>query len=320
MGNVKRAYGLNDHDTESLMKALWPHGLFPLELWQKVYEKFWRGFADRNEALYRIKAPVFPESAPEKEEYFFSHVYAHDMTLLFSHLAIKIHANAIRLGLKDLLEVAYEDVSDVLVQERIDYLLHKLTKIEDISTYKFPAIDYDGFVSLVNEKVVGISANSYGFISTLFVDTIVVDKIAAIHYLSVVKNYPLKQEIKGITQRLVDAVVRAASQEAPIVLQINSDPLPSPMEVQATSHEQHPSILIPRALWEGKKPQQVCADMRIAGHTNDAPIAHALHYWVGIKNMTEIGTILRGEDISDSARHKYARKKLKEAEGRYRSE
>ena len=67
MGKVRRAYGLNDHDTENLMKALWPHALFPLELWQKIYEKFWRGFADRNETLYRIKAPVFPESTPEKE-------------------------------------------------------------------------------------------------------------------------------------------------------------------------------------------------------------------------------------------------------------
>ena len=79
-------------------------------------------------------------------------------------------------------------------------------------------------------------------------------------------------------------------------------------------------ILIPRSLWEGKTGQQVCNDMRIAGYKEDAPIAYALHYWVGIKRITEIGTILRGEGITDSARAKHARKHLELAEGRYYTE
>lgn len=82
---------------------------------------------------------------------------------------------------------------------------------------------------------------------------------------------------------------------------------------------QEDATLIPRSLWEGKKPQKVCDDMRVDGW-EDAPIAYALYYWVGVKKYTKIGTILRGEEIGDSARDKHARKHLKLAEGRYYTE
>ena len=66
-----------------------------------------------------------------------------------------------------------------------------------------------------------------------------------------------------------------------------------------------------------KKPlQQVCDDMRVAEFGDDA-IAYALQRWRGIRNMTEIGTVLRGQGISDSGRGKYARAKVKEAGERY---
>ena len=318
MGIVKRGYGLNDHDTENLLAALWPHALFPWELWEKIYEKFWRGFADRNQTLYRIESPVFPESNPANEKYFFSHIYAHDITNLFSRLVTNIHGNAIRLGLKDLLEVAYEDSSDILVQSEIDFLLNRIREIEKNSPYQFPAIDFDGFTSLMEEKILSIPPNSYYFVSSLFVDTIVVDKRAAIHYLSVIRNYPLKQEVKGITHALVKEVIKAATQGTPLV------PEAAPALDESTAEIQFPKqegmTLIPRSLWEGKKPQQVCDDMRVAGFKEDAPIAHALYYWVGIKNFTKIGTILRGDDISESARDKHARKHWKLAEGRYYTE
>jgi hypothetical protein len=78
--------------------------------------------------------------------------------------------------------------------------------------------------------------------------------------------------------------------------------------------------LIPRKLWEQKKTlQQVCDDMRVAKFGDDA-IAYTLHHWLGIKNITEIGTILRGDGITSSAREKYARKMLKKAGERYYTE
>lgn len=73
---------------------------------------------------------------------------------------------------------------------------------------------------------------------------------------------------------------------------------------------------IPRDLWAQKPLQQVCDDMRIAGFGDDA-IAYSLYNWRGINNITEIGTILRGDDISSSARDKHARKVLRAAGSSY---
>ncbi len=241
------------------------------------------------------------------------------MTIFFSHLAVNVHFNAIRLGLKELLEVVYEDSQDILVHNEIDFLLNKINKIEKSSQYQFPAINNTGFTSLMEEKVLSIPPNSYNFISQIFIDTIVVDKISAIHYLSIIKNYPLKQEVKGITHALVRSVIEAAAQKTLSVL----DPLSESSHTQPEVTElgqQEGMTLIPRSLWERKKPQQVCDDMRVAGITEDAPIAHTLYYWVGVKNFTKIGTVLQGEDITDSARDKHARKHLKLAEGLYYTE
>ena len=77
--------------------------------------------------------------------------------------------------------------------------------------------------------------------------------------------------------------------------------------------------LIPRILWEKKPLPEVCDDMRVAGFKDDA-IAYALRNWRGIKNTTEIGTLLRGEEITDSARSKHARKSIKLAGERYYTE
>ncbi|WP_394027667.1 hypothetical protein [Desulfovibrio falkowii] len=77
---------------------------------------------------------------------------------------------------------------------------------------------------------------------------------------------------------------------------------------------------IKRSLWENKSPQQVCNDMRASGYKDDSPIAYVLYQCLGIKNLTEIGTHLRGDNITSSARQKYAKKKLNEARGRYETE
>jgi hypothetical protein len=77
--------------------------------------------------------------------------------------------------------------------------------------------------------------------------------------------------------------------------------------------------LILRKLWEQKPLQKACDDMRVAGFGDDA-ITYALRHWRGITNMTEIGTILRGKEITESGREKHARKVLKTAGERYYTE
>lgn len=115
------------------------------------------------------------------------------------------------------------------------------------------------------------------------------------------------------------AVTEASPQNVPAA------PVAMPQGVSSTSDEKEPSAsegekqLIPRKLWEQKPLKKVCDDMRVAKFEDDA-IAYALYHWRGIKNITEIGTILRGDAMTESGREKHARKMLKKAGERYYTE
>ena len=76
MNRLRLAYALNDHEAEIVMAGLWPHALFPLELWRKTHDLFWRGFADTTTRYYSINSPEFPESNGTEEKYFHAHLYA----------------------------------------------------------------------------------------------------------------------------------------------------------------------------------------------------------------------------------------------------
>lgn len=303
MGKIRRAYALNDHDAEVLMTALWPHGLFPWELWQKIYEKFWGGFADRNEILYHIESPAFPTNNTTEEKYFFQHIYAYDATKLFSRLAVNIHVNAIRLGLKELLEITYENSADVKVQAEIDSLLEKLTNIEKNSPYQFPAIEPDGFVSLMEDKMFGITPTAYDFISRLFSDTILVDKVAAILYLDSI-NFPLAQEVKGITRSLVDSVIKAVAQETP---QVPATAQALEESAAAIQPQGQNTSSIPLSLWKGKSKEFIYATLKEKGWAN-LDIAYVLFHRRGFTQKRAIGKLLHDNpNLTDSAYDKYGK-------------
>lgn len=75
-------------------------------------------------------------------------------------------------------------------------------------------------------------------------------------------------------------------------------------------------IIIPKSIWANKSPLEVVADMRAGGFPEDA-IAYTLYTWCGIQNKTEIDSIMRNKDISDSAKRKAVSNLLNMAEGRY---
>ena len=87
VSRLRRSYELNDHEIAIVLAALWPHAVFPLELWRKTHDLFWRGFANSIAAFYSVVIPEFPDSNAPKEKYFFAHLYAQDMENLFSMLA-----------------------------------------------------------------------------------------------------------------------------------------------------------------------------------------------------------------------------------------
>lgn len=327
MGRVRQAYGLNGNEVEKTIQVLWPDAVFPVELWSKVHEAYWRAFADSNQAVYKIESPALPE-VDKTQKFFHTHLCSMDVMTFFRKLSLNVQASTLQQGLKNILEETYEDIDAIHPEERT-FLFSTLSRVETVDIYD----QYSPDSELFEEKILSLPISSYHFISHIFPETVIVDKMAAMHYWSVIRGYPLKQEVKGITHDLVRDVRKAAAQKTPPSLEtipelsriITETQIPSVVEQEAPSNTlleatKKGMTLIPRALWEEKKPQQVCSDMRVAGFKDDAPIAYALHNWVGIKNMTEIGTILRGDSISHSARDKHARKHLKLAEGRYYTE
>ena len=315
---VKQAYELNEYEAQELLNELSPDSVFPYELWQKAYSSYWKNPAAECSRLYKVENPPFPETRQLPEKYFPTETYATWMVDFFFEMARRISAKDLESGFDYIVETTYGSKSAVSDSERM-YLFYHLQLVEK---------NIASITRVEGVKNIDLRLSSPDVLLKIFPDTVAVNTISAIHYWSVIRGYPLCQEVKGITHARVRSVIKAAAQGTPFVLEARPEPpriitetqIPPRVGQEATEHGQQDAILIPRSLWENKKPQQICADMRVSGHTDDAPIAYALHYWVGIKNLTEIGTILRGDGISDSARHKYARKKLKEAEGRYRTE
>lgn len=118
-------------------------------------------------------------------------------------------------------------------------------------------------------------------------------------------------------ERAISALFRyknTSEQENPATAGVQTEPDRLP---QGGSLPEISAQIIPRHLWENKSAQQVCNDMRAAGYTEDGPIAVVLRDFVGIKNYTEIGTILRGNALTESGRAKHARKKYDEAKGSF---
>ena len=304
---VRQAYRLNSHEGEMLLHALSPANVFPFAFWQKAYATFWKGPSIDNARLYHVETPRFPTESELPENYFPVQTYATWITTFIVELAGLIPCADFFTGLDFVIQNTIEEENFEFKPQKEN--METFLRIDEKHFYQQGHTD-------ISRKAQYHSHRRYDFIADSFLDTVAVDKIAAIHYLSVIQGYPFHQEVKGITRALVESVIKAAEEGTLQTPCLNLNQKESTgAEIQPP--EQQGMTLIPRSLWEGKKPQQVCDDMRVAGFTEDAPIAHALYYWVGVKNFTKIGTILRGEDISDSARDKHARKHFNLAEGRY---
>lgn len=224
MSRLRLAYALNDHYAAIVRAALWPHALFPLELWRKTHEQFWRGFSDTVASFYSIVKPEFPDSDAPKEKYFYAHLYAEEMQNLFSMLASRIHVNALREGLRYIVSMTYENIENVTFQDKMDSLFEQLSTIEENNDYKFTQnLPKQKFIALMEEKIFSIPPSSYFFISKMYEDTILVDSVSAIRQLRFLK-IPFKTEVKGITQELVDSVHKALAEEAASAIILTGQP------------------------------------------------------------------------------------------------
>ena len=206
MGRVRQAYGLSANEVESVIQALWPHAVFPVELWRMAHEQYWRGFADSNQAVYRIESPALPEVDTAKQ-FFHVHLCALDVMAFFRKLSLNIQAGPLQQGLQDILAESYED-NATLFQEEREFLFKTLLRLEKINIFE----QYSPSSELFEDKILSLPPSSYHFISHIFADTVLVDTIAVIRLL---RNYPLRQEVKGITHAFVANVLKTFPKELP---------------------------------------------------------------------------------------------------------
>ena len=224
ISRLRRSYELNDYEVENVMAALWPHALFPLELWHKTHDLFWHGLANSVTLFYSIESPEFPDSNAANEKYFHAHLYAQKVKSLFSMLASRIHVDALRKGLRYIVSMTYENIEDVTFQEEMDSSFERLSMVEESNNYIFTQhLQKEEFIAIMEEKILSLSSSWYSFIAKMYQDTILVDTVAAIRHLHFLK-IPFKKEVKGIPRALVESVQKGLAEEVAHMASVTSQP------------------------------------------------------------------------------------------------
>ena len=242
MGRVRQAYKLSANEVESVIQALWPHAVFPVELWRRTHEQYWRGFADSNQAVYQIDSPALPEVDTAKQ-FFHVHLCALDVMAFFRKLSLNIQAAPLQQGLQYILDESYED-NATLFQEEREFLFKTLLRLETVD----PIEQYSPSSELFEEKILSLPPSSYHFISHIFADTVLVDAVAVIRLL---RNYPLRQEVKGITHAFVAFVLKTFPEELPgAPFSVDQAYVQSPASPSTGSRKDHERIQATRQACE----------------------------------------------------------------------
>jgi hypothetical protein len=270
IGRVKQAYGLNENEAENAIQALWPDNVCPVELWHRTHETYWRAFADANQATYKIESPALPEVDTTKK-FFHTYLCSVDVMTFFRKLSLNIQAKILREGLKYILEETYENIDAVFPEER-EFLFSTLSRLETVD------IDdqYSADSELFEEKILSLPISSYHFISYIFYDTVLVDTVAVIRHF---RKYPLRQEVKGLTQRFVNFVLDSSPPETLDFPETATAPADSSIKDQP--HDRKLVFRIPASLWEGK-PDTAVRDAMKSGYPLEV-IAFVLMNWCGVK-------------------------------------
>ncbi|WP_291441153.1 hypothetical protein [Desulfovibrio sp.] len=294
MVRVKQGFGLNEHEAQSLLHALSPECVFPYEVWQNAYSSYWQRPAAEIARLYKVENPSFPEIPSQSIQYCPTDVYAKWIVDFFFELARRISARELEDGFDYIVESTFDNKSAVSESER-EYLFYPL-RLADKNIANVARIE--------GLKEVNVKLSSPDSLAKIFPDTVAVDKTAAIYYLAVVLKYPLVQEVKGITQSLVDSVIKAAAQGT----------LRLPKSILAlgeSAAEIHPqgqkTLSLPRSLWDGKTQEYICAALREKGW-GTLQIAHVLFHKRGFTQKRAIAKLLHeNPNLSDSAYDKYGK-------------
>ena len=282
---VKQAYDLNEHEAQALLNALSPHGVFPCAVWREAYSLFWEEPAAECAVQCGAENPPFPECVPASTAIFPVDSYATLMTDFFFEMARRVPVKELEKGFDYILEASYDNKSYLSDSER-EYIFYSLIQAER------RIVDYRRAKRI---KDISIQLSAPNILLRIYPDTIAVNTEAAIRHLSVHKNFPFGREVKGITRRLVETVIKVVQASDVITGQSPQNAVP-----------------VSTSLWQGKTPEAIRTAMRESGFDNDV-IAHVLFFKRGIRKQRDIGRLLGACNLSDSAYDKIGRELFEKA-------
>jgi hypothetical protein len=244
-------------------------------------------------------------------------IYRDKIVAFFRELSITIFVTDLKEGLQRIIEWTYEK-SDAELNADIEYLFDGLSYIEGELNFGIQKpftwatnITPERFYEVLKSKASFAVPCATSFVSRIFIDTTVVDKITAIRFL-LLRGYSLRHEVKGISRALVERIEATLTDEhqiEPVTEAIIDRPHDDDFKNPSPS-----VIFVPRSLWEGKSPKSVRDNMRQKDMDfPDHVIAYVLYNWCDLKNMTEIGTLLGEADKVPSTYLRYAHRLLAKA-------
>ncbi|MSS27587.1 hypothetical protein FYJ44_05880 [Desulfovibrio sp. PG-178-WT-4] len=270
VSRLRQAYNLSATEADNLVLSLWPSKAFPLELWQEAHETYWRSFAERNASLYGLEIPSLPEVGDAQT--FNSYLLSCDVMLFFQKLSRCIHVHALELGLRHILENSHDEPDAVFPEER-QTLLNALSK-----SLGYQPVEYDQSMrkeddGFQEDSPAFIPVSYYHIISRIFLNTILVDRTAAIRLLH---EYPW-QEVKGLTRAVVEAALKPDSSSSSLP-PVESNPSAETV-TEVLAEDGKLVFRVPAALWQGK-PDPAVRDAMKASYPR-AVIAYVLLHWCG---------------------------------------
>lgn len=296
VGRIRYAFQLNEYETESLIQALWPDDLLPLELWQKTHENCWKPFLSCNKTQACGNNIALPES-PVNSKSIQTYLLAHDVMDYFKQISVAVPLHVLQHGLNALMAETYGDIPFSYDGE-LASLLDSLKILEENEFLDQYSLDSQ----LVNKPVFTLPGSDYHVITNIFMDSILASRDRAIWLL---RDFPLRKEAKGLAKDYINSFLcQQSSDQKPPITTGSQDNIP-----QIDEDETGKIIFyIPDTVWKGKTDLAILDTMK---GTYPLPvIAYVLFYWAIPQNpdaehkipqgrKTQIGRLLTEKNYTD---------------------
>jgi hypothetical protein len=303
VGRLKQAYRLNAQEADGLIIALARRNCIDLyKIWHEAV-RFVTTEENNKKSLYDETAePYFPDVMDLKKDLLQSRIAT---KRLLRHFLYSSRSGTPREHLQKIFDRVLHYTYDDPGEEHICSVNRILDMIYEQRHFGFHGKDK---VDIAWEYV---SPELFAKFCSFFDDAISANKEAAVIHLFE-HGYSWDHAVKGLSREIVERILATA---ATVQAQTTQATLDGHPQEDTPTQSLASSIVVPRALWEGKSPEAICKAMDDEGFGKPI-IAYVLSEWCEKPNKTKIGQLLgpRGENEHDSTSRSRTYKLLAEAE------